>query len=164
VAADFGDKVDFILDGGPCEAGLESTIVAMTGDEPTLLRAGAVPAERIEDALGRKLRRAGAAAGIQAPGMMQSHYAPRASIRLDAEAPREGEAFLGFGPGAPAAARSLNLSPSGDLREAAANLFAHLRTLDAPGINCIAVAPVPAEGLGEAINDRLRRAAAPRPQ
>ena len=164
VAADFGSKVDFILDGGACQAGLESTIVAVAGGEPTLLRAGAIAAERVEEVLGRKLVRTGAGSGIQAPGMMQSHYAPRAELRLNAEVPREGEAFLGFGPDAPAAAHSLNLSPSGSLREAAANLFAHLRALDATGINCIAVAPIPAEGLGEAINDRLRRAAAPRPQ
>jgi L-threonylcarbamoyladenylate synthase len=164
VAADLGETVDMILDGGPTQAGLESTIVALTGGEATLLRAGAVAAEDIEAVLGRRLRRAGEGAGIQAPGMLQSHYAPCARLRLDAATPQAGEAFLAFGPDAPEAAHLLNLSASGDLREAAANLFAHLRALDAPGIECIAVAPIPQHGLGEAINDRLRRAAAPRPQ
>jgi L-threonylcarbamoyladenylate synthase len=164
VAADLGEKVDMILDGGPTQAGLESTIVALTGSEATLLRAGAVAAEDIEALLGRRLRRAGEGAGIQAPGMLHSHYAPRARLCLDAATPHAGEAFLAFGPDAPEATHLLNLSPSGDLREAAANLFAHLRALDAPGIECIAVAPIPQHGLGEAINDRLRRAAAPRPQ
>jgi L-threonylcarbamoyladenylate synthase len=164
VAADFGDKVGLILDGGPCEAGLESTIVALAGQEPSLLRAGAVAAEAVEDVLGRALRRGGAGERIAAPGMMQSHYAPRARLRLDAEAPRPGEAFLAFGADAPDSDRALNLSPAGDLREAAANLFAYLRELDAPRVACIAVAPIPRVGLGEAINDRLRRASAPRPE
>ncbi len=164
VAADFGDKVELILDGGPCEAGLESTIVAFADGEPTLLRAGAVAAEEIEQVLGRKLRRSAPGGRVAAPGMLSSHYAPRAPLRLDAEAPRPGEAFLGFGPHMPGRQHALNLSPTGDLREAAANLFAYLRELDAPNIDSIAVAPIPAEGLGEAINDRLRRAAAPRPE
>jgi L-threonylcarbamoyladenylate synthase len=163
VAADFGDRVDVVLDGGPCAAGLESTIVALGGDEPALLRSGAVAAEEIERVLGRKLVRPGGSA-IQAPGMMQSHYAPRARLRLDADAPRPGEAFLAFGAPPHDESPALNLSPSGDLREAAANLFAHLRALDRSGIDTIAVAPIPAEGLGEAINDRLHRAAAPRPE
>jgi L-threonylcarbamoyladenylate synthase len=160
VAADFGARVDMILDGGPSMAGLESTIVALVDDEPTLLRAGAVAAGDIESVLGRPLLRRGAAGPIHAPGMMQSHYAPAAHLRLNAASPRPGEAFLAFGP-QPAA---LNLSPSGDLREAAANLFAHLRALDASGAAIIAVMPIPETGLGEAINDRLRRAAAPRPE
>jgi L-threonylcarbamoyladenylate synthase len=163
VAADFGDGVDMVLDGGPCAAGLESTIVALGGREPALLRSGAVAAAEIERVLGCKLIRPGGSA-IQAPGMMQSHYAPRARLRLDADAPRPGEAFLAFGAQPRDDGPALNLSPSGDLREAAANLFAHLRALDRPGIDTIAVAPIPAEGLGEAINDRLRRAAAPRPE
>ncbi len=163
VAADFGDKVDMILDGGPTAAGLESTIVALVGDAPVLLRAGAVPAEEVEAVLGVRLRRPAETTGIQAPGMMQSHYAPHAQLRLKAATPRPGEAFLAFGAGPAAGRHHLNLSPTNDLREAAANLFAYLRELDAPGIDCIAVAPIPEEGLGEAINDRLRRAAAPRP-
>jgi L-threonylcarbamoyladenylate synthase len=163
VAADFGDRVDMVLDGGPCAAGLESTIVALGGDEPVLLRSGAVAAAEIERVLGRKLVRPGGSA-IQAPGMMQSHYAPRARLRLDADAPRPGEAFLALGAPPHGDGPALNLSPSGDLREVAANLFAHLRALDSLGIDTIAVAPIPAEGLGEAINDRLRRAAAPRPE
>ena len=163
VAADFGDKVDMILDGGPTAAGLESTIVSLAGDAPVLLRAGAVPAGEVEAVLGVKLRRPSEMTGIQAPGMMQSHYAPRARLRLDADTPRPGEAFLAFGAGTAEDRHQLNLSSAQDLREAAANLFAYLRELDAPGIDCIAVAPIPEEGLGEAINDRLRRAAAPRP-
>jgi L-threonylcarbamoyladenylate synthase len=127
-----------------------------------LLRAGAVAAEDIERVLGCPLRRAGSGASIQAPGMLQSHYAPRAILRLDADAPRPGEAFLAFGPAPAAPAGTLNLSPSADLREAAANLFAHLRALDNSGASAIAVMPIPETGLGEAINDRLRRAAAPR--
>jgi L-threonylcarbamoyladenylate synthase len=163
VAADFGDRIDMVLDGGPCTEGLESTIVAISGDEPALLRSGAIAAPEIERVLGRKLVRTGGGA-IQAPGMMQSHYAPRARLRLNADAPRPREAFLAFGAQPHGDGPALNLSPSGDLREAAANLFAHLRALDSPGIDTIAVAPIPAEGLGEAINDRLRRAAAPCPQ
>jgi L-threonylcarbamoyladenylate synthase len=164
VAADFSGSVDMILDGGPCAAGLESSIVALTNGEPVLLRTGALAAEEIECVLGRLLRRAGAVAHIQSPGMMQSHYAPRAALRLDAEAPHPGEAFLAFGLAPTIDAPSFNLSPSGDLREAAANLFAHLRALDASGAGIIAVMPIPETGLGEAINDRLRRAAAPRPE
>jgi L-threonylcarbamoyladenylate synthase len=166
VAEDFSGSVDMILDGGPCAAGLESSIVALTEGEPVLLRAGALAADEIERVLGRPLRRTGAAAHIQAPGMMQSHYAPRADLRLNVATPLPGEAFLAFGPASGVAdgAPSLNLSPSGDLREAAANLFAHLRALDASGAAIIAVMPIPKTGLGEAINDRLRRAAAPRPE
>jgi len=161
VAADFGDSVDMILDGGPCAAGLESAIVALAAAGPALLRAGAIPAEDIERVLGRQLGQVGDGASIQASGMMQSHYAPRAQLRLDVNAPRPSEPFLAFG--ACPVRHDCNLSASGDLREAAANLFAHLRMLDALGAESIAVAPIPNQGLGEAINDRLRRAAAPRP-
>ncbi|HET7409213.1 MAG TPA: L-threonylcarbamoyladenylate synthase [Paracoccaceae bacterium] len=155
-----GGRIAAVLDGGPCPVGLESTIVGLGGDAPALLRPGGLPAEAIEAALGRTL--AAAQGGVSAPGQLASHYAPAARLRLDTEAPRPGELWLGFGhcPGA-----ALNLSPTGDLREAAANLFAHLRALDAragPG-RTIAVAPVPRTGLGRAINDRLARAAAPRP-
>ena len=152
--APLGDVVDLVLDGGPCAVGLESTIVAMP--EGQLLRPGAVARERIEDVLGRPLLAPGEA--IAAPGMLASHYAPRATLRLEAQRPHEGEVMLGFG----TVDGMLNLSPAGDLAEAAANLFAMLRALDALAPR-IAVAPVPQHGLGLAINDRLRRAAAPRP-
>jgi L-threonylcarbamoyladenylate synthase len=154
-----GGRISAVLDGGPCPVGLESTIVGLAGDSPALLRHGGLPIEAIQAALGHPL--AAASAGITAPGQLASHYAPNARLRLDAEAPRPGELWLGFGrcPGA-----DLNLSPTGDLHEAAANLFAHLRALDArTSGGTIAVAPVPRAGLGRAINDRLARAAAPRP-
>ncbi len=165
-AADLGDKADMILDGGPCLAGLESTIVGLTDGEPALLRAGALGREAIEEALGRPLASPRRGALPQAPGMLSSHYAPRARLRLDVQSALAGEAFLGFGEtdGGTVPGPRLNLSARGDLREAAANLFAHLRELDASGAAGIAVAPIPHDGLGEAINDRLRRAAAPRPQ
>ncbi len=146
-----------VLDGGPSQSGVESTILAVEGDTVTQLRAGALPREEIEAALGRPITIASQHTAITAPGMLASHYAPNAALRLDAAAPTPGEAYLGFGPGA----ATLNLSPSGDLREAARNLFAMLHELDAVSER-IAVAPVPRHGLGEAINDRLRRAAAPR--
>jgi L-threonylcarbamoyladenylate synthase len=158
VGADFGDKVPLILDSGPTQAGLESTIVALT-PEPTLLRAGAVPREAIEALLGKHLAKPSGSA-ISSPGQLQSHYAPRARMRLNVEKARPGEVLLAFGKRAPEDA--LNLSRAGDLREAAANLFAYLRRLDADRPDTIAVMPIPEEGLGEAINDRLKRAAAPR--
>jgi L-threonylcarbamoyladenylate synthase len=147
-----------VLDGGPSTAGVESTILAVVGDAVRQLRAGALPREEIEAVLARPLLAGPAGGAIVAPGMLASHYAPNAALRLDAAAPEAGETYLGFGPG-PAAA--LNLSPSGDLREAARNLFSMLGTLDETATR-IAVAPIPPTGLGEAINDRLRRAAAPR--
>jgi L-threonylcarbamoyladenylate synthase len=162
VAADLGDAVDMILDGGPCAAGVESTIVSLIGEEPLLLRAGAVARQEIEDVLGRTIAGAAHDERPQAPGMLPSHYAPHAQLRLDAEAPRPGEAFLAFGPRQTPGENQLNLSESGNLREAAANLFAYLRLLDDRNTGTIAVAPIPEHGLGEAINDRLRRAAAPR--
>lgn len=146
-----------VLDGGPCRAGVESTILAVSGDTVTQLRAGALPREEIEAALGRPVARAAAGAAIAAPGMLASHYAPDASLRLDATDVAPGEASLGFGPGT----FTLNLSPSGDLREAARNLFSMLHQLDASHAR-IAVSPIPPTGLGAAINDRLARAAAPR--
>ncbi len=156
VTAAFRGRVP-VLDGGPCRAGVESTILAVDGERVVQLRAGALARDEIEKAIGRLVERAAAGAAIASPGMMASHYAPNASLRLDAEAPESGEAYLAFGdrPG------TLNLSPTGDLREAARNLFAMLHALDAKAAR-IAVAPIPAHGLGEAINDRLRRAAAPR--
>jgi L-threonylcarbamoyladenylate synthase len=147
-------KIDAVLDGGPCAVGVESTIVGF-GPEPQLLRPGGLAAEEIARVLGAPLGVAGAA--ITAPGQLASHYAPQGRVRLNAEAPRAGEHYLGFGPG-PA---TLTLSDTGDLVEAAANLFGHLHALDALGGD-IAVASVPEHGLGVAINDRLRRAAAPR--
>jgi L-threonylcarbamoyladenylate synthase len=161
VAADFGDSVDFILDGGASLEGLESTIIGFGASGPVLLRSGAVPRENIEAVLEAALASPPKAAP-RAPGMLASHYAPRAHLRLDAAVPWRGEAFLAFGPHESCDADCLNLSETGNLREAAANLFAHLRRLDAAGPATIAVSPIPEQGLGEAINDRLRRAAAPR--
>jgi len=164
VLGDLRGRIDLVLDGGPTAVGVESTIVACLG-HPTLLRPGGVPRADIERVLGAPLAApapAGGAAPV-APGMLASHYAPRARVRLNAESPRDGEALLAFGP-APAwpAEMTRNLSPRGDLVEAAANLFSHLRALDGADAETIAVMPIPPEGLGEAINDRLQRAAAPK--
>lgn len=161
VTADFGAAVR-VMDGGRTKAGIESTIIAIAGDDVVQLRPGAVSREDIEAFLGRPVGVVGAGNAIAAPGMLKSHYAPRARLRLDAEAPLNGEAWLGFGPGAPRPGLAMNLSRAGDLREAAANLFQMLTTLDKAGAQAIAVATIPEQGLGEAINDRLRRAAAPR--
>jgi len=158
VAADLGDAVRLILDAGPCTIGVESTIVGLAPDEPArLLRPGGVAREAIEALIGPLAAVNGA---ILAPGMLSSHYAPRAHLRLNAKAPMKDEAFLAFGVDAPPGA--LNLSSTGDLLEAAANLYAFLRQLDSHGADTIAIAPIPQTGLGEAINDRLARAAAPR--
>jgi L-threonylcarbamoyladenylate synthase len=165
VAADLGDKVAMILDGGATAHGLESTIIDARGDLPILLRPGAIPAETIAAVLGDKVVRAHVEdnARPSAPGQLASHYAPQAHVRLDVQHVRPGEALLAFGqPVLPTEGPVINLSPSGDLTEAAANLFAALRALDAAGATAIAVMPIPEQGLGEAINDRLRRAAAPR--
>jgi len=162
VLADLRGRIDMVIDAGPCPIGVESTIVACL-DVPTLLRPGGVARAEIERALGRALEVAPLEpAAPLAPGMLASHYAPKARLRLDAEAPQPGEALLAFGPAPQFSGPTLNLSPRGDLIEAAANLFSHLRALDASGVNCIAVMRLPHEGLGEAINDRLARAAAPR--
>ena len=165
VAADLDGRVDFILDAGPCRHGLESTIVACLGPRPQLLRPGAITREAIESALRAPVEWASAARSVpNAPGQLVSHYAPKAALRLSAASVEADEAVLDFGgalEGGGAGAR-LDLSPSGDLVEAAAHLFSYLRTLDAAGLPRIAVAPIPAHGLGAAINDRLRRAAAPR--
>jgi L-threonylcarbamoyladenylate synthase len=155
VADGLGGKVDFILDAGSATLGIESTVIGFDGDRPLLLRPGAVPREEIEDLIG-PLGRPGNL--IQSPGMMASHYAPRAALRLNAGEIESGEVLLGFGD---VVGAKLNLSPAGDLREAAANLFAMLRALDKSATQ-IAVSPIPDHGIGEAINDRLRRAAAPR--
>lgn len=165
VAASLGDRIRLVVDGGATSVGLESTIVKVEGDTVRLLRPGGVAAEEIEAVVGVTLTRGGAG-GIQAPGMMASHYAPGAAVRLNAASVGAGEALLAFGPrrvpGWQLAATVQNLSEAGDLREAAANLFALLRELDRSGAATIAVEPVPFHGLGEAINDRLARAAAPR--
>lgn len=158
----FGGTVP-VLDGGPCEAGLESTVLAVDGERVIQLRAGALAREEVENFLGRPVATAEPNAAITAPGMLRSHYAPNASLRLNANAPQAGEAYLAFGTEPEGVAGAmLNLSPKGDLREAARNLFAYLSRLDASGAKIIAVAPIPIAGLGEAINDRLERAAAPR--
>ncbi|WP_348657217.1 L-threonylcarbamoyladenylate synthase [uncultured Sulfitobacter sp.] len=156
VLAGLDGKIAAVLDDGACSVGLESTIIGLTGLRPTLLRAGGLPSEAIEAALGQTLEIADGAE-IIAPGQLASHYAPGAAVRLDAETAGPGEVLLGFG----TMICDLNLSPAGDLTEAAANLFDHLHQLDATG-QSIAVAPIPDHGLGRAINDRLARAAAPR--
>jgi L-threonylcarbamoyladenylate synthase len=161
VDADLGDRVAMILDGGPTSVGLESTVVDVTGDEAVVLRLGGVSREALARALGvRSVARAEGEPGKPAsPGMLARHYAPAALLRLDARDVRQGEALLAFGAIVPEhSGPMVNLSPSGDLVEAAANLFAALRTLDARAA-AIAVMPIPNEGLGEAINDRLLRAA-----
>ena len=164
VRADLDGRVDLIIDGGATSVGIESTIVSCL-ETPTLLRPGGLPRDDIERVLGHALldlEHPMSDEAPLAPGMLASHYAPRAPLRLNARDVRIGEALLAFGRDAPKAERALNLSPSGDLVEAAANLFSHLRTLDASGANSIVVMPIPNEGLGEAINDRLARAAAPK--
>ena len=164
VEADLGSRIPLIVDGGPTEVGLESTIVKVEGGALRLLRPGGIAAEVVEAAAGRPLLRG--AAGVEAPGMLASHYAPGAAVRIGAKSVRPGEALLAFGKrrstDLDGAVAILNLSPSGDLREAAANLFSYLQRLDRSGAATIAVEPIPDTGLGEAINDRLSRAAAPR--
>jgi L-threonylcarbamoyladenylate synthase len=164
VGADLGSEVAMVLDGGATAHGLESTIVDARGDVPVLLRPGAVTVDEIEAALGIDVTRIDIdAARPNAPGQLASHYAPNAKVRLGASDVLPGEALLAFGPDAPATSGAMiNLSLAGDLVEAAANLFAALRTLDQSGASGIAVMLIPETGLGEAINDRLRRAAAPR--
>jgi L-threonylcarbamoyladenylate synthase len=167
VQSDLAGRIDLIVDGGAVEVGVESTIVGCF-DEPMLLRPGGLPRAEIERVLGRALVQPPADAGTDsvqplAPGMLTSHYAPRARVRLNAQRLEPGEALLAFGLGAisgiDAASIVMNLSERGDLDEAAANLFGHLRALDSKDVRTIAVMPIPNDGLGEAINDRLRRAA-----
>ncbi len=157
VRQSLGDKVELILDGGPTRLGLESTVIGFDGDAPHLLRPGAIPREQIEKIAGPLAAASGGT--VSSPGQLASHYAPKAALRLNAHAAERGELLLGFGLAHDAA---LNLSESRNLEEAAANLFAMLRELDARGASAIAVMSIPEHGLGEAINDRLRRAAAPR--
>jgi L-threonylcarbamoyladenylate synthase len=163
VEADLGDRVAMILDGGAVEVGLESTIVDTTSGQPRLLRSGGLTREAIERVLAGPLAVPSASDpnAPVAPGMLASHYAPRAAVRLNCLSARAGEALLAFGPAPPHDGPTFNLSLSGDLIEAAASLFAALRSLDSSGAASIAVMPIPETGLGEAINDRLRRAAAP---
>jgi L-threonylcarbamoyladenylate synthase len=164
VAESLGDRVKLILDGGPCEVGLESTVLDLTTATPTLLRPGGATRETIEAVVGPVALSDAIPSGDAArksPGQLDSHYAPARPVRLNATSVAGDEALLAFGPRPPAGARQmLNLSPDGDLTEAAANLFAHLRALDRPANTRIAVMPIPQTGLGLAINDRLRRAAA----
>lgn len=167
VRADLEGRIDLIVDGGATSVGVESTILSCLG-VPTLLRPGGVPRDAIERVLGHPLVDAALSSDEEplAPGMLASHYAPVSPMRLNIEDVRPGEALLAFGPTKPPGtdyvAGELNLSKRGDLVEAAANLFAHLRMLDCQDVVAIAVMPIPNEGLGEAINDRLARAAAPR--
>ena len=148
VAADLGASVAIILDGGPAPIGLESTVVDVTGEEPVILRLGGLARESIARVLGRPVALAQGEPGKPAsPGMLARHYAPAARLRLDAREVREGEALLAFGPAVPQHARTtINLSPAGDLVEAAANLFSALRALDAAGATAIAVMPIPHDG------------------
>ncbi len=168
VVAGLGDKVDYVLDGGDCAVGVESTIVSCLGDVPVILRHGGLVRGDIEQVLGFEIfDGADAPSAPSAPGQLTSHYAPSATMRLNATSLQDGEALLGFGDIGPLQPKiSLNLSPKGDLQQAAANLFAMMtrldEMLDEGDVKKIAVSPIPNHGLGEAINDRLNRAAAPR--
>jgi len=165
VAADLDGRIGAIVDGGSTQVGVESTILSCLGDRVAMLRPGGLSREAIEAVLGFALAEGPEGSGDEplAPGMLASHYAPKAHVRLDAQGARPGAAWLGFADeGTGGAAVSANLSRLGDLTEAAANLFGMLRALDQPGISAIAVAPIPSHGLGEAIRDRLIRAAAER--
>ncbi|HEV2301686.1 MAG TPA: L-threonylcarbamoyladenylate synthase [Stellaceae bacterium] len=162
VAAELGDRVALILDGGSSPVGVESTVLDLSGERPVLLRPGGVPVEALSAVLG-PISPAGDGPR-RSPGMLESHYAPSLPLRLEATSAQPGEALLAFGPNAPPGFAAVEcLSRSSDLVEAAANLFAMLRRLDRPEFAGIAVMPIPQHGLGRAINDRLRRAAAPRP-
>lgn len=156
VIAGLDGRIAAVLDDGPCTVGVESTIVSLANDVPLLLREGGIPSEALEQAIGAPLGHPDGTE-ITAPGQLASHYAPKGAVRLNAQAPQGNEIMLGFGP----IAGDLTLSATGDLTEAATRLFDCLHRLDATG-RPIAVAPVPERGLGRAINDRLRRAAAPR--
>ncbi len=159
VYAEFGDRLPLILDGGACDVGIESTVVDVSGDEVFLLRPGTITREQLEEVLGGKLSTPDEKTGVlKSPGMLLSHYAPSLPVRLNAVDAREGEALLGFGKNAPHNT-VINLSLSGDLKEAAANLFAALRFVDKPELySAISITPIPDTGIGIAINDRLKRA------
>lgn len=168
VLADLDGLVDAVVNGGPAQLGVESSIVGLLGERPVLLRPGAITCEQLDSALGFAVSGPAARKNDRpdAPGQLASHYAPWAAVRLDAVEVHPGEALLAFGPDLPAGAAHAtavrNLSPAGDLREAAATLFSALRELDAARPRTVAVMPIPAEGIGLAIRDRLARAAAPR--
>ena len=168
VMAGLGGRIELVLDGGPCESGVESTVVDCTGDTARILRPGGITREAVAATLAaREITLAGESppTGDDAPaspGQLASHYAPSAPVRLNVTAPETGIELIGFGETGGAGELGLNLSPEGDLQEAAANLFQMMHAADAAGADVIGVAPVPESGLGEAVNDRLRRAAAPR--
>ncbi|HUK11108.1 MAG TPA: L-threonylcarbamoyladenylate synthase [Stellaceae bacterium] len=162
VMAELDGRIAAVLDGGPCRVGIESTVLDLSEEQPVLLRPGGVPREKLQALLG-SIADPESGGERRSPGMLQSHYAPQRPLRLDAHEARPGEALLAFGPDPPKGfAEVRSLSETGDLVEAAARLFASLRALDRPEITAIAVMPIPESGLGAAINDRLRRAAAPR--
>jgi len=157
VRQSLGNKVDIILDGGPCKVGVESTVIDLTSSIPTLLRPGGIIQEDVEKIIGPVALSNGSQNKIRSPGMLKRHYAPSIPLRLNAKKANPGEAFLAFG--SKANSRHVNLSRMGDLKEAATNLFAMLRMLDQPNFRGIAVMKIPSVGLGAAINDRLKRAA-----
>lgn len=159
VLAGLNGRIAAVVDGGPCAVGLESTILGLVG-VPAILRPGGIPAEALEACLGRPLATGGDSVKPSAPGQLLSHYAPASPVRLNVKRPEPGEFWLGFGP--EAAGADLNLSDTGDMVEAAANLFHYLREADVRTTGPIAISPIPEKGLGRAINDRLNRAAAPR--
>lgn len=159
VLQSLGDKVEIILDGGPCKVGIESTVIDLSGPTPALLRPGGIAREELEAVIGPIALSDGSEDAPKSPGMLERHYAPSIPLRLNAKKAGPGEALLAFG--STVSARHANLSRLGDLTEAAANLFAMLRMLDQPGFSGIAVMEIPHTGLGVAINDRLKRAATP---
>ena len=168
VLAGLGGRIELVLDGGPCESGLESTVIDCTGDTAHILRPGGITREAVAATLaarGMTLATESPPTDEDAPaspGQLASHYAPSAPVRLNVTAPEPGMELIGFGETGGAGELGLNLSPEGDLQDAAANLFQMMHAADAAGAAVIGVAPVPDRGLGEAVNDRLRRAAAPR--
>jgi L-threonylcarbamoyladenylate synthase len=164
VRSELGDRVALVLDGGPCRVGIESTVLDLSREPAVLLRPGGLAQEALEGVIGPIAAAPTVEDSIAraSPGMLASHYAPSLPVRLDILEPAQGEAWLGFGPVDGARQPDLQLSATADLIEAAARLFAALRSLDRPGFTGIAVMPIPDTGLGAAINDRLRRAAAPR--
>lgn len=163
VEQEFESDVPLIIDGGPCVVGLESTVIDISGDAPRLLRPGAITRAMLEEALGMTLAEGVEEGVLKSPGMLSSHYAPTKPLRLDAAHVEEGEGLLAFGPHLPQAEVTVQLSETGDLMEAAVHLFAALRALDGhPHVHAIAAMHIPAIGVGEAINDRLQRAAAPK--
>jgi L-threonylcarbamoyladenylate synthase len=165
VRQSLGQRELLVIDGGPTRVGIESTVLDLSEQTARLLRPGGVPVEILTDVIGNVMAaKKKAGQHLRAPGQLASHYAPTLPVRMNARSARPGEAYLAFGkvPAGIAGAVALNLSPRGDLNEAAANLFAMIRSLDRPEFRAIAVAAIPERGLGRAINDRLRRAAAPR--